>query len=311
MSSLVDKTVYDSSKDKSVFFFSASNKKDWEVLFNFGVYEILVSYFYLRKDKNFTSWLAKLNEKNGVFMTDSGGFSFIAGEAKDDYYKEEFWLPYLNDYVQWLTDNQGLIYCAANLDLDIYLGREVIDKWNEKYFKPLEKSMNIVYVAHKDWDGYYADKNGLKRVKEYMKAHDYVGVNRTFKNSAVSIYELAKLYQRRVHGFAWTSISMLMKNPLFSVDSTTWLSGAKFGTTYTNDGRNFRTLDKDKKSVRKHSKLKCALNGVDRKLLLKEDRVAVHEYNLLAWIQARNNYIKLANTKLWNKPVMNYAKAGI
>ena len=63
---------------------------------------------------------------------------------------EEYWLQYLESYVQWLWDHKDYVFVAANLDIDTIVGREVVDKWNEKYFKPLEEVMNIVYVAHKD-----------------------------------------------------------------------------------------------------------------------------------------------------------------
>lgn len=316
----------DTSKDKAVMFFSASSVGDTKQLYEFGIREILVSYHYISKSFGFyDELLPKLKKEGGLFMTDSGGFSFLGSidvdntpEAKE----ESYWLPYLEKYTKWLYDHREYIYVAANLDLDRIVGRHTVDKWNEKYFKPLEKYMNIVYVAQRDWDKQYEDYNGLLRLKEYCRLHKYVGVNQNYKSTAKTVVSIAKQYGTRIHGFAWTSIPLLKSSPLFSCDSTTWLGGMRYGTSYNYDGKNFRVNDHKKKYIRKGDKILCRENGINYakltqtkrnaqgKLIDAGERKEINDYNLVGWLGARQEYLRAANIKLTNKPVSYYTKNG-
>ena len=291
-------------------FFSTSSPQDVTLLRDMGLKDILVSYFYLRKRQKIfeEKVLPEIKESGGLFMTDSGGFSFISGEVKDEFYTESYWLPYLEEYVAWLYANHKYIYVAANLDVDAYVGRETIVKWNKKYFKPLEKYVQIVYVAQRDWNNEYGDYHGLKRFKEYCSLYDYVGVNKNYASNYVRVATIARHTKTRLHGFAWTSIPRLMSKPMFSVDSTSWLSGIRYGTTYIFNGANFVSLDAEYKYLRKWKKLLVEKHGIDYEGLLNEDREAVNRFNLIAWKGASDKYIKLADTKLWNKDVLRYAK---
>jgi hypothetical protein len=305
---------YDKYKDKGIMFFSAASPGDAQQVLDAGLNEILVSYHYLRKRKKVfqEQILEVLYERNGLFMTDSGGFSFLQalkkGGTSDEIYTEEYWLPYIEEYVAWLDENSKYIFCAANMDLDILVGREVVDKWNYKYFKPLEKKMQIIYIVQRDWDKVYNDYSGIKRLRQYCNEHDYVGTNQTMKESSSKIISIAKTTNTRIHGFAWTALTMIMHQPLFSVDSSSWLSGQRYGTTYRYDGKNMRALEKEKKYRRKAYKTFCADNDLDYKGLISDKQKPVTAFNVLNWRGARDEYIKVCNMKLGNKPVSHYEK---
>ena len=216
---------YDKSKSKGVLFFSASSVGDTKQLIEFGIREILVSYFYMRKSlKYYAETIPFIKKENGLFMTDSGAFSFM-GKFKEgtkeyeDSHKEEFWLPYLEEYVEWLWKNKDNIYVAANLDLDVVVGRDVVRKWNKKYFEPLEKAgLQIVYVAHEDPS--VGDPHAIEHFKEYCMKYKYVGINQRHKDYASRFYQIAKHHNVRVHGFAWTELRLCKTYPFFSNDSS-------------------------------------------------------------------------------------------
>ena len=144
-------------------------------MYDFGIRESLVSYFYIRK--NLAYWedmLPKFKAEGGIFMTDSGAFSFMGkfDEGSPEFEKmkgEEFWMGYLKEYLAWVRAHKDYIFSAANLDLDRIVGQAVVDKWNREYFEPLEKEtgVQIVYVAHEDWDATdaSASKSFLQRFK--------------------------------------------------------------------------------------------------------------------------------------------------
>lgn len=300
--------LYDKHKSKGVLFFSASSVGDTRQLVDFGIREILVSYFYIKKSISFYEDNARfLKKEGGLFMTDSGAFSFMGGEMKDEMYTEAYWLPYLEEYVAWLRKNKDYIYVAANLDLDVVVGRDVVRKWNKKYFEPLEKEgLQIVYVAHEEEQ----DPHAIQHFKEYCSKYKYVGINQRHKEYASRFYQIAKMYHVRVHGFAWTELAICKKYPFFSSDSTTWLGGVRYGTTYDYDGKNFRTIDYKKKYMRKAKRIKYErhANIKIEDVTQREDRVSINRMNLLGWLGFRREYIKMANLKLHSKKVVDYER---
>ena len=302
---------YKASENKAVLFFSASSTGDFQQLYDFGIRETLVSYFYLRKNLSYyEKMLPKFKAEGGIFMTDSGAFSFMGKYDESDpefdkYRTEEFWLPYLSEYISWIKEHRDYIFSVANLDLDMIVGEEVVDKWNREFFEPLEKSgIQVVYVSHP------TDKrDSMSRLKQYCKRYSYVGVNQSEKSNAFKIYRLVKLHKCRIHGFAWTELGLLKHYPFFSADSVTWLGGVRFGTTYDYDGKNFRTLDYKHKYLRKARRIKYEKAGVDfEQVTKKEERKNINKMNLLGWLGFRKEYLKAANLKLHNRVVAAYVR---
>jgi hypothetical protein len=305
---------YNKYKDKAVFFFSASSYKDARMLLDTNINEILTSYHYITKhQKDFDNdILPTLLERDGLFMTDSGAFSFFHGEVSDTFYTARYWEPYIEKYAAFLEKNHKNIYCAANLDLDVFLGREIIDYWDKKYFKPLEKLVQIVYIAHVHEDPKYSDLFGIHRVQHHLRKHDYVGIGSSLMTNRAGFdskfFQLCRQARKRIHAFGWTSVPRLKCYPFFSVDSTTWLSGVRYGSSYLFDGKNFQTIDSKKKYKRAGDKVFCEDNGINYDDLMNEKREAINHYNLLGWKGARSEIMKVSNVKLLNNPVASYDK---
>ena len=303
---------YDKARNKAVLFFSASSTGDFQQLYDFGIRECLVSYFYIRK--NLAYWdkmLPIFKKEGGIFMTDSGAFSFMgkfsAGSTeREEMSKEEFWIPYLTEYLNWIKDHKEYIFSVANLDLDKIVGYDVVNKWNREYFEPLEKEgIQVVYVSHEITNS----RELISRLKFYCERYSYVGVNQTWKSLAPQIYQIAKRYHVRIHGFAWTEFNILKHYPFFSVDSVTWLGGVRFGTTYDYDGKNFSTIDYKHKYRRKSKRIKYEKAGVDfSKVTKTEERKNINRMNLLGWMGFRKEFLKMANLKLHNKNVSAYER---
>lgn len=288
-------------------FFSCGSPADLSLVRSVGINEALVSYFYLKKrKKHFVSLIEEMNSSGGMFMTDSGAFSFNQLVESPEATKEETWLAYLEEYVQFLHDYSDKIYVGANLDLDGLVGRDVVDKWNEKYFKPLEKKMNIVYVVQILREP--GDINGMKRMQEYIDQHEYIGLNHAGKALSAKMWESIDKKKTRVHGFAWTSIPLLKSYPAFSVDSTTWLGGNRYGTSYRFDGKNFRVMDHKKKHYRKADYLLCERHGISMDKLINQDAKEVNRYNLIGWLGARELYLRSCRLKLKTGTVSSYDK---
>lgn len=283
-------------------FYSCASVTDAKSVLRAGVSEMLVSYHYFRKNKKgFMEILDEINSRDGVFMVDSGAFSFIHALGSRELKIDE-WVEFIEEYVQFCTDNHNKLFCVANFDIDNIVGREQVEKWNEKYFEPLNKLLDVIFVVQRDVNGWYHDSRGLHRLKEYLSHYEYVGVNASMKDSVTRVTQSARVTRSRIHGLAWTDKATL-ENPVFSVDSSTWLGGQRYGSTYTYDGKNFRTIDYKNKHVRKKYK---GFEDVDFEKVMKDDSREVTYLNALSWKGWRDEFVKRANSRLITKPVAYY-----
>jgi hypothetical protein len=303
-----------SSKQKGILFLSASASSHAQHLLDGHCPDILVSYHYIRKQAAYKTIIPEITRRGGFFMTDSGAFSLLA-EFRDkgipsECKKEEYWLPYINEYVQYLEDNAKYIYTAANMDLDNIVGRELVDKWNHKYFKPLESKMEIIYNVQKDSIMRYGDPTGVNRFREYAKQFSYLAINNDYNKEVARFSQLSRILNVRLHGFALTGIKDIITYPYFSRDSTTWLMGARYGNTFVNKGSNFRVWDGKKKYLHK-SLMNTFTEYGDYDGFIKDDQREVNMHNISAWLELREKYLKMCDLKLHSKPCSFYDKRTI
>lgn len=242
-------------KDRFIGFFSVTPNKKFMRLFERAEIEnVLISYYYIRGQEPYVEndILPAIRKRGGLFMTDCGAFSFYNDKLFD--WEKFDWEAYLKEYTGWLAKNKEYIFSACNLDIDVVVGHAQVVDWNEKYFKPLEKDINIIYVAHQEVSGY----SELDLVKEYAKKHKYIGVSEEYVKKVSQIVQLAKQNNCAVHGLAWTKPTVLRDFPFFSVDSSSWVNYQKYGATPVWDGRNFSQYDSKNKGIRQTLKSQCA-----------------------------------------------------
>ena len=204
---------------------------------------VLMSYHYLQgKPKNFLKKRIEEFPDLKVFI-DSGAHTFF--QKMDEYRQkdEKFWDEYLTKYTEWVKENKDYIFACANLDIEAIVGIDKVDEWNDKYFKPIEESgVEVCYIWHSE--------RGQDGWREMCSKHRYVGLS--YENDAqmtvqrlMSMVNVAKKTNTRVHGMALTQTEILARVPLFSADSTTWLVGQQYGELNWFDGRKMRRLSKD------------------------------------------------------------------
>lgn len=233
------------------------NKKFMKLFERADVHNILISYHYIRKNKAYTDEiLDMIVERGGLFMTDSGIFSFLNDPSFDE--KTFKWNAYVDEYAQWLDQNKKRIFSCLNMDADSFVSFDTINRWNENVFEPLNKEINVVYGCHQNSLG----KGPLDEVEFYSKKYDYIGVGEKFARFAGDIYQKSKVNKCKVHGLAWTKPNILRDYPFFSVDSSSWVNYQKYGATIYFDGTNFEQYDNKRKDVRVTMKNKCKEYGV-------------------------------------------------
>lgn len=273
-----------------------------------GFLSYLMSYEYVRKGMKYVQqeMLPEIQESQGLFMTDSGAFSFMAQVNPADSIKAEFWEPYIEEYVQFLYDNYQYIYCAANMDLDRIVGVDVVNEWNQRYFEPLEKYMQIVYVVHPN----VHDRMAYKRLKEYGAYYDYIGISSglSLKTLYPKVAQLVRNYGIRCHGFGYTDYDHLMARPMFSVDSSTWTMGSRFGETHIDDGRHYRPFNRNYHHLRKGFKRTSGKMGLEYEAISgrRNKDWDVNVLNLHGWLRFAKNFAEVGKRKMHNDPAWDY-----
>lgn len=193
---------------------------------------LLVSYHYF-KTKDLAPILERLPVKPMVF-SDSGGFSAHSQGAPVD----------IDQYISWLRRNKSSIDIYANLD--------VIGDWRgtlKNQIKMERAGLRPLPCLH-----YGSDPSEIRRYARH--GYDYMCLGGLVPHSFHLTQALTALRKKRqppkkgehivrwldechmiaaeegmgLHGFGVTNWRAVTRYPWKSVDSSTWVSGSKFGT---------------------------------------------------------------------------------
>lgn len=180
---------------------------------------ILESFYYIN------DWQLPYTKQKELFLLDSGAFTFMSNQhegSKVDFDK------YLTEYTKFI--NKHDIKYFFELDIDVVVGYERVKELRARLER--ETGKKCIPVWHKS--------RGLDEWVKMTEDYDYVAiggiVTKEIKSTEYKYFtpllEIAKKNNCRVHGLGFTSIKNLEKYKFYSVDSTSWKSGGRFGTLY-------------------------------------------------------------------------------
>jgi hypothetical protein len=206
---------------------SGWNRTCWE---NFDFYDFyrLESFVYVKgEEKNIPKYKS--------FLLDSGAFTFMNknnGVVNWDEYIERY-ASFINTY------NVNNFF---ELDIDVIVGIKEVERLRSKLEKLTNKQS--IPVWHKS--------RGMDYWKRIIAEYGYVAiggiVTREIKQSQYDIFytllDLARRNNCNVHGLGFTNLEGLKKYKFYSVDSTSWLSGNRFGSVYWFDGQTMKKQNK-------------------------------------------------------------------
>lgn len=195
-----------------IYFAGADGEQFRTVLYENGVKNILMSYYAARDKTDFQG----LDRFETIFL-DSGGFTARSQGIDIDVKK----------YGEFILRNEKTFTVHANLDL--METERTLE--NQKTLEDM--GCHPLPVFHYDeWlhgKGYLLD--------EYIKNHKYIALGGVA--GAATSQKMLQGYLNfcfdktrdkiKVHGFGMTSMWVLKEYPFYSVDSTAWISGGKFG----------------------------------------------------------------------------------
>lgn len=223
------------SRDFAMFYSGVEYEVYLQGCYDMGVRNFLMSYEYIRKHslKKITE---KFNEQIHLFI-DSGAYTYI-NDPKYQEYDITRWEEHIQGYLKWAEMNKRYIFAFANLDIENFLGGEQIKKWNREYFEPfmLRTGIPVCFVWH--------ENSTSETFEQYCQRYPYVGitaVNDESSGTDIQYFKeklyIAEKYNTVLHGMGMTRTSMLPQLPFYTVDSTSWKTGMRYGVIPAWDGK--------------------------------------------------------------------------
>lgn len=233
--------------DRAVkIFLAASKSRTAEFILPFKIPFILESFYYI------ADWQMDYVKSPDckMFLLDSGAFTFM-NNAKNDLNFER----YLYDYIEFI--NKHDVRYFFELDIDSVVGLSKVEEYREILER--ETGKKCIPVWHKSRGKQYF----LDMVREY----DYVAiggiVTKEIKPKEHRYFPWfineAHKHGAKIHGLGFTNLKLLHKYRFDSVDSTSWLMGARSGTVYRFDGQQLRVVvntDKMRRTYQRNFRIK-------------------------------------------------------
>lgn len=182
---------------------------------------VLESFYYIQ------DWQVEQIKRCKMFLLDSGAYTFMANDVTRDFNL------YLKDYIKYIKQN-GVKY-FFELDIDNVVGyekvkemRQVLEQNTGRQCIPVwHKSRGLEDFIRMTEDYNYAAIGGL--VTREIKQSEYPYITELLK--------IARQNNCEIHGLGFTKTNLLTKYRFASVDSTSWLQGARFGNIVKFDGK--------------------------------------------------------------------------
>lgn len=289
----------------------------------------LASYYYMRNrnEKRMEDTLYNTNPSDPVFFVDSGAFTAMTSMEKQlTGHPEKFWSwadEYCDNYCKFLEKHKGRLFCAAELDFDNLLVHDDIyaetpEKWatsihewwkGEGDYKSripppvmewrrrlMQTGVLIIPVWH--------EVRELKGWAEDCKNFKYLGFTSTASKDIARVFKYfveAKNTGTMIHGLGLTKPDFIRKFPWYSVDSTTWLDGSKYGTTIIFQNGRLRYFDAKRSAIRKKFRHTYRSWGLDTDKIEQGDAYAMDEANLVSWLHYAEFVAKNSAKDYWEK----------
>lgn len=178
---------------------------------------ILESFYY------FKEWQKELILKSKFFILDSGAFTFM-----NNFKGKVNWKDYINKYADFVKFNNVKYF--FELDIDSLIGYEEVKKLT-KYLED-KVGRKCIPVWHKN--------RGKDEFLKLCKEYNYIAIGGIVTKEIKpcdykylkALVDIAHKHNCKIHGLGFTNLKNLKKIKFDSVDSTSWLSGGRFGQLY-------------------------------------------------------------------------------
>lgn len=184
---------------------------------------ILLSYYYVRKKENEKGLIDLMVQRNKEdnLMLDSGAFTLMTSKRNA---KNNDLDAYIDNYIAFIKKYEIKRY--IEMDLDVVIGYDEVLKLRKR----LEDE--IGYPSVPVWHM----SRGTEEYKKMVDEYDYIAIGGLVEHVPQSAYPLIKELVKyanvkgtKVHGLGFTRKDA-HEYGFYSVDSSSWTSGRRFGT---------------------------------------------------------------------------------
>lgn len=262
---------------KLVFLAGCENEHHRSQLYDAGIRDILVSYYYLRK-KNDASIIKQLERFENVLL-DSGGYTYIQQGKKGKAPTDDEVKYYTEDYMKYCEKMHEHFNFVFEMDFTWQIGKEYRDAVLHEMH---DNGIHMVPIIHASLSG-DLEGNNFFEYPLVALAGDITG-----GTAGPHAPIIRKLMDKGIliHGLAATDEASVNRVPYFSVDSSSWISGAQWGLTYIFRGGKIITYSaKDKKRAREANKYIFEQAGLNWEGIAADKHFDVNVMNAFAWRQ--------------------------
>lgn len=271
--------VMDYSRPLSIFYSGVEYESYLDILYSLGIRNFLMSYEYLKGKGH--GQLKKYSDMH--LFIDSGGYTYNTNPEYESYTVEQ-WEEQIEKYLAWVERHKDSIFAIADLDLQNLVGYEKVKEWREKYFEPfmLRTGIPVCFIYHNDGDDIW----------EYMcKRYPYIGISLNVEgsideNDLREKFRVAEKYNALVQGMASTRTSLLTDFPFYTVDSTTWNVGLKYGEISVWNSTKMSRIKKADFETKAFPIISKYDMPFDFDLIREEDKTEMIRVNAYAFVQA-------------------------
>lgn len=259
-----------------IFFAGAEKYSVIKDLIEYGVENVLFSYFYILKRQGEWPKIRELLDKypkTNVFL-DSGAFTFLNDQSKSLPPPEK----YFDTYLKFVDENKRYFEYVCELDIDYIWSQEILDKRREELFST---GANIVVSWHRE--------RGMDRWRDYLDdpriKHLAMGSDTNDDHwQQARMVNMALAAGKGTHGFAMTKLQTTLKYVKFAtVDSTTWTSGERYGDIYIFEHNKWTLIGSQSKHERRKHVQYWKKIGCDPTKIIEDDPKEVRKANIIAW----------------------------
>lgn len=284
--------VMDYTRPLSIFYSGVEYESYLDILYELGIRNFLMSYEYLKGKGH--GQLKKYHDMH--LFIDSGAYTYITNPEFAEYTVEQ-WEDQIHKYLAWARKHKDQIFAIADLDLQYLVGNEKVYEWRKKYFEPfmLETGIPVCFIYHEE---------GLDQWEYMCQRYPYVGISLNVDGNIDETdlrdkFRIAEKYNTLIQGMASTRTAMLTQYPFYTVDSTTWNVGLKYGEiSVWNETKMSRI-----KKTEFESKAFPIISRYDKKfdfdLIREEDKTELIRVNAYAFVQAEKFIHERLRSKMY------------
>ena len=199
--------------------------------------DMLFSYYYIEKNPRILSALPYVND----LLIDSGAFTFMQNSKT-----HVDWDEYLERYAAFI--NKYDIDKFFELDIDSIVGYEEVKRLRRKLENLTGKKCIPVWHMNRG-------KNDFLQMCDdygYVAIGGLVDSKWSTQNNKYLTWFITEAHKRgtKIHGLGFTNSDGIKKYHFDSVDSTSWVSGGRFGHMYVFNGRELKTVKYSNRRVK-------------------------------------------------------------